>query len=414
MSEKPQLDTDASAKLGVPDKPSSPESPQKRPSVFAESGRTRKRDEECPEGHSESEQTLLRDVSRETSERTPEQQMLYDIMDRSMTKGQEPPAGEDLEAPGPPQEEPGEEEQDAPPPPQKNKPSSFYVYLAVLFGAAFMMLLLAYFVQQRNNASVQDDLRTITASREELLAQIQELEEKRDWLQNAYDRQRAHSDDLEQQNESLHTEVDAIHQNLLQMTTWYDNAYTLDCLERFLQDRDYLMAGTVVVDSDVMFNRNTSVYTSVDTWQYLTPANEKRYLELKDELFRKSGFMILTQEGDGSGYVPGAPIIDSSAFGQEEQQAARFLWYIIREYAIAPDGAAQWLAVYYDDLQERGDQGLFKPSTMELLEEIKTDLTSQGLLTEEDGALTANVSQDGPADDIWEPLESDPTKVKLQ
>ena len=70
------------------------------------------------------------------------------------------------------------------PPVEKNKPSSVYIYLVVLFGAAFLMLLLAYFVQQRNNAAELDNLRsTTTASREELLEEIQRLEEENEALQ---------------------------------------------------------------------------------------------------------------------------------------------------------------------------------------------------------------------------------------
>lgn len=71
-------------------------------------------------------------------------------------------------------------EEDKAPAPEKNKRSSFYVYLAVLFGAAFLMLLLAYFVQQRNNATAQSDLRSsFSASRQELMEEIEGLEEEK-------------------------------------------------------------------------------------------------------------------------------------------------------------------------------------------------------------------------------------------
>lgn len=427
--------------------PASSGSPQKRPSAFAGKGGARERDEECPEGRSESERTLPRRVSRETSEPeigaptkpfsgfvgrggareraelspqaeaepsglcpdeiTPEQQMLYDIIDRSMAKSQERQAGENTEDPAPPQEEPEQEQQDAPPPPQKNKPSSFYVYLAVLFGAAFLMLLLAYFVQQRNNATAMDDLRmTSTASRQELLEQIQELEEKRDWLQNAYDLQRERNDRVDEQNAAMQAQLNDLVKDLNQITNRYDNAYTLNCLERFIRDRDYLMAATIVAQQDAQFNRNAPYSSKV--LEYLTPANEKRYLELKEELFRKSDILTLAQEGDGSGYAPGWPIFALDASTMEERDAALSLWFVVRDYAISPDWSAQVLVTHYDRLRELGDQKLFKPSTMELLEEIKEDLISQELVTEENGMLTANVTLDESEDDIWEPLESDP------
>ncbi|MDE7004605.1 MAG: hypothetical protein K2P08_09235 [Oscillospiraceae bacterium] len=67
--------------------------------------------------------------------------------------------------------------------PGKNKRSSFYVYLAVLFGAAFLMLLLAYFVQRRNNETAQSDLRSsFSASRQELMEEIEGLEEEKQGL----------------------------------------------------------------------------------------------------------------------------------------------------------------------------------------------------------------------------------------
>ncbi len=67
--------------------------------------------------------------------------------------------------------------------PGKNKRSSFYVYLVVLFGAAFLMLLLAYFVQRRNNETAQSDLRSsFSASRQELMEEIEGLEEEKQGL----------------------------------------------------------------------------------------------------------------------------------------------------------------------------------------------------------------------------------------
>ena len=84
-------------------------------------------------------------------------------------------------APRPP--EPPAETPSSPPQPEKNRRSSVYVYLAVLFGAAFLMLLLAYFVQQRNNETAQSDLRSsFSASRQELLDEIEGLEEEKQEL----------------------------------------------------------------------------------------------------------------------------------------------------------------------------------------------------------------------------------------
>ena len=109
---------------------------------------------------------------------SPELDILNEILDRTMPQISDPPEEAQqesgVEAENVSRETP-EEKKAAPPAPEKNKRSSVYVYLAVLFGAAFLMLLLAYFVQQRNNATALDDLRsTSTASRQELLEEIQQ------------------------------------------------------------------------------------------------------------------------------------------------------------------------------------------------------------------------------------------------
>ena len=66
-----------------------------------------------------------------------------------------------------------------PPTGRKRRQSAVYLYLLILFGAAFLMLLLAYFVQQRSSEDAYNDLHnTMTLSRQELLAEIKELEDK--------------------------------------------------------------------------------------------------------------------------------------------------------------------------------------------------------------------------------------------
>lgn len=103
------------------------------------------------------------------------------------------PAGEGApgkQAEGRPDGNPGPEQaldrhvsRETSPHPPNGKRSSFYVYLAVLFGAAFLMLLLAYFVQRRNNETAQSDLRSsFSASRQELMEEIEGLEEEKQGL----------------------------------------------------------------------------------------------------------------------------------------------------------------------------------------------------------------------------------------
>ena len=109
------------------------------------------------------------------------------------------------------------------PPPEKNKRSSFYVYLAVLFGAAFLMLLLAYFVQQRNNATAMDDLRmTSTASRQELLDEIQRLEEEKTVLEEQ-------TAQLQEERDDLNTKLEELQER------WYEEASLSSIQEKQLQ-----------------------------------------------------------------------------------------------------------------------------------------------------------------------------------
>ena len=90
------------------------------------------------------------------------------------TAGLEAPANET--SPAPKQESSRET---APPTEKKNRQSAVYLYLLILFGAAFLLLLLAYFVQQRNSETTISDLReSMSLSREQLLAQIEDMEEQ--------------------------------------------------------------------------------------------------------------------------------------------------------------------------------------------------------------------------------------------
>ena len=88
--------------------------------------------------------------------------------------------------------------------PQVNRRSSVYLYLLILFGAAFLMLLLAYFVQQRSNENTISDLReTMSLSREQLLAEIRELEDQNTALENKNDELQGALDNWESVYRSL-------------------------------------------------------------------------------------------------------------------------------------------------------------------------------------------------------------------
>lgn len=387
MSEKPQRDSDVSEKPEVPGKPSSD---------FVE-----ERDEECPTGRSGSEETLSQRVSRETSEAselTPEQKMLNDIMDRAMEKYQtKPQEDEKQEQESSAQEEtPPTEEKEAPPsPPEKSKPSSAYVYLAVLFGAAFLMLLLAYFVQQRNNAAVQDDLRSITASREELLEDIKTLEAERDQLQKEVeyqkDRVSQKNEEVEQLQSSLENSNMHWSDQHIQLTTlkyfWY--------IDQFMKNKDYPMAAAAVLFQADSYR---------DTWNTqitVNPAQVEQYEAYRQELIDR-GYLeerlnISTLDHLSPTKLWFTQKRDPSQ--NDEIAALCNLWCALNGHFVFEDdnAAAQYLFYYPLGRPETGYQDyvsrLASDFTLEQFQIMKDDLTEDWYITVlADGSIIKNYS----------------------
>lgn len=354
-------------------------------------GGARERDEECPAGRSESERTLQRRVSRETL--TPEEQMLNDIMDRAMNPAPDLPETEErpAEAEDVSRETPGEKKP-TPSPAQagRNQPSSAYIYLAILFGAAFLMLLLAYFVQQRNNANVQDELRTTTASRQELLDDIEALEEEKEQLQDVIKSLGDELKSLTNDKESLQQVNDLLLDDCNAICAWHHRDFSLSCLEKFLDGGDYLMAAVLVEDLDGNFNRHHKYFDG----DYLFPSQAARYLELREDLLRKCGYLQLNQlpTEDGSDYIE-RPLIDEDTVDPDVLDTAWFLWTILVMSHLDPNVTAGHIEEFCDrgDL-ERLNSGAFQPVTVAMFEQTKSDLLELGYLAEmDDGRLTTDV-----------------------
>lgn len=324
---------------------------------------------------------------------TPEQDMLNDIMDRSMARTSPPPAAEAED--GPEEEDVSHETIPSDPQDPKNKPSSFYVYLAVLFGAAFLMLLLAYFVQQRNNDAVRDDLRLASASREELLASVQTLEkENRDLkLDNGLlTYEKGHYQDLykKAQDESYALQGElGISENRANAAT------ALSYLERFCAEQDYLMAAAVVEECDHLFNEHGPMHNYVSA--LLSPSTIGRYFHLRENVvLKRAQCMVVEQfhsQPDGESYTEEVRIVPSaSCYSEEAVAAARRLWYVLRSYADTPEAAARMMEPFYDpelnELAQLNEQN-FRPSTIALFQEVRDDLIRLGHLTQhEDGSVS--------------------------
>lgn len=175
-------------------------------------------------------------------------------------------------------EEPSPSHSPSSSPAAKNKRSSVYVYLVVLFGAAFLMLLLAYFIQQRNNATVLNDLRATTASRQELLENIEALEAEKEGLGAEKESLQAQVDQLQQQIEEEET------RNFFRERALEDEVTSWQAIHSL--EKDFL---TESYDGCVVFFENALTAT-----HYFTPPEAAaRVEEIYHELVKKG---ILNEE----------------------------------------------------------------------------------------------------------------------
>lgn len=361
------------SETGAPTKPSS---------GFVGRGGARERGEPSPQAEVEPSGLCPDEI-------TPEQQMLYDIIDSSMAevrkKSAEDTAPED---PAPPQEEPEQEQQDPPPPPQKNKPSSFYIYLAVLFGAAFMMLLLAYFVQQRNNDAAMDDLRlSSNASREELLEEIEALKKENESLTKENGRLNDWAKQKTDEAKELNDFLDQTYYRTSDLTIEKQALYYLWYLQQFMDQGDYTLAAAEIVFS-TDFWRNA--------WENeisLNSALLEQYDAARQELIRRGYLLQLDHIRDG-----GTDIYFTSRWNPNENNdmaALSILWCALDEHFIAgsDNAASQYLYNYSlgnpaTGYQERVGR-LASDFTLEQFQLMKDELVEEKwLVIAEDGAMS--------------------------
>lgn len=325
------------------------------------------------------------------------EKIISDGLNRIDNPGQEQkPAPQ--EEPSPP---PAEEEQK---PPEKNKRSSVYIYLLILFGAAFMMLLLAYFVQQRNSETAISDLRnSMNLSRTELMEQIEKLTEEKESLENKLELREYAVTQARENYEKEQLENQALNQELFHALMKLSRTTTLECLERFCREQDYLMAAVVVEDRDHYFNEKNSFYGE----EYeLLPHQNARYLELREEVFDRAGCMVLVEAEDSGGESSEQPQIDipNADYSSETVTAARILWNIIsayldQEFELAAYQAST-LSADVNGLFELLYDGPFQPSTTALYEQIVADLEERGYVELNEDYSVAKVTLTDNADDI--------------
>lgn len=350
------------------------------------------------------------DVSRETScddsVSTPEQDMLNEIMDRAMSKSSFPPKEERYDVQNPAEPGDGSHETLEPensPPTDKNKRSSVYIYLVVLFGAAFLMLLLAYFVQQRNNATVLDDLRITSASREELLEDIKVLEEERDQLQKEVEYQRDRVNQIKEERDNLKMSLDTA------------NSYTNDArihaktlayfwyITQFMEHKEYPMAAAAIVFSADSWSGTWNSQISVN------PAQVDQYQKCKQELIDKGYLQQLDHAQDGGTKIWFTDRWNPSQ--RDDMAALCILWCALDCHFVDKNdhAASQYLYLYplsdpltgYQDHISR----LASNFSLEQFQIMKDALVkNEWLAVADDGAMTAGP---GPHTDLLYSLPFD-------
>lgn len=280
-------------------------------------------------------------------------------------------------------------------PPEKNKRSSFYVYLAVLFGAAFLMLLLAYFVQQRNNDAVLDDLRSTTASREELLEDIKALEEERDQLKKEVEYQKGR---VTQKNE----ETERLQSNLEDSNSkWSDQRIQIMSLEyfwyidQFMKNKDYPMAAAAV-----LFQAD-SLRETWNTQVAINPVQIEQYEAYRQELIDR-GYLEERPNISTLDHLSPTKLSFTQKWSPSERDdvAALYnLWCALNAHFVLEEdnSAAQYLFYYPLGRPETGYQDyvarLASDFTREQFQIMKDELTEDWFITVlADGSIIQNYS----------------------
>lgn len=136
----------------------------------------------------------------------------------------------------------------------RNKRSAFYVYLAVLFGAAFLMLLLAYFVQRRNNETAQSDLRSsFSATRQELMEEIEGLEEEKQKLLTEKEALQAQLSDAQANLDGANALYEDLQDGYDKYVGYTSILQTLYASEVKLEARDYDGAAATLTDMEYQY-----------------------------------------------------------------------------------------------------------------------------------------------------------------
>ena len=325
-----------------------------------------------------------------------------DILDEILSRPEEPRPAPDGQ---PPKFDPPAPEDGPPPPPEEKRPLAqrLLPWLCALLGGAVLAALLLGVRLFSVNARLEE----LQANLEEvqIVDELREENEKlktdnRD-LENARKEAEARADELEQDMEYIGVRLEGadLDREKGQMLAW---------LERFVREKDYLMAAVGIESFNRWYDWNWQ--TPPTTGQPPLPGQQARYRELRQEVLDRSDYLIAEPNPRATEDNPMLWIsLAEDRFGPGEQTAALRLWSTLWYSSDQLDHAASNVANFYADeaLMAALEHGAFQPSTRTLLGQLKDDLIRRGLLEEdEDGTLTQVVlyGEGGPVD---------PTKISL-
>ena len=317
-----------------------------------------------------------------------------DILEEIMSRSEKP-----LPSPVsyPPKFDPPPPEDTPQPPPAAEKPplaERLLPWLGVLLGGAVLAALVLGF----QLFSVNARLDTLTAS----VGEIQTVDE----LRKENDRLKTSVQDMVSDQQELLERDDVLEQNIQKVVERYsDLSYrgvyqnALALLERFNRAGDWLMSGTLVERMNSLLNPPDQIEGAnldVITHQNALPSQRSRYLELREELFDKGGCMVIeswqSTGADGSVYTE-QPYIREGIYEDADRTAAGRLLTTLLYYPTDPNVSAPFLAEYFQPDSRnlvRLSAGAFQPSTVELFEQMRSDLLAEGWLEENpDGTLSA-------------------------
>lgn len=185
-------------------------------------------------------------IARENEQEDFLEQIITQGLDKMKSSEQAAAAGDAPadETPSAPKQEDSETAASPAPPEKKNRRSAVYLYLLILFGAAFLLLLLAYFSSETTISDLRDSM---NLSREQLLEEIKDMQERNAALIGTIDRL---NDDLIQWQKRYEEKDQELNFLLIQINAAQEDLYSLGSflqLERYYLAEDYESCAAILL-----------------------------------------------------------------------------------------------------------------------------------------------------------------------